>query len=113
MMRIDLPQCNFKYCRYCFDGNCTGKEIHRERCEFLERAPTVDAVPVRWISVEDKLPDSQSWYFVCFKQGWPTEAWWTGEQWDDFTTCNAISECVTHWMHLPNPPGAKMEREGR
>lgn len=32
-MRIDLPCCSFKNCRYCFDGNCTNKtEI--EHCEF-------------------------------------------------------------------------------
>lgn len=24
-MRIDLPFCNLKTCRYCFDGNCTEK----------------------------------------------------------------------------------------
>ncbi len=25
-MRIDLPQCNFKNCRYSFDGNCTNRD---------------------------------------------------------------------------------------
>jgi len=25
-MRIDLPQCNFKNCRYNFDGNCTNRD---------------------------------------------------------------------------------------
>jgi hypothetical protein len=32
-MRIDLPTCGFKNCRYCFDGNCTNK-IEYEVCEF-------------------------------------------------------------------------------
>ena len=32
-MRIDLPQCNFKLCRKCFDGNCTGSENNRQDCE--------------------------------------------------------------------------------
>lgn len=32
-MRIDLPLCSFKYCRYCFDGNCT-KETEYARCEY-------------------------------------------------------------------------------
>ena len=32
-MRIDLPQCNLKNCRKCFDGNCTDK-VEYERCEF-------------------------------------------------------------------------------
>jgi hypothetical protein len=32
-MRIDLPTCGFKSCRYCFDGNCT-KKVEYDRCEY-------------------------------------------------------------------------------
>lgn len=32
-MRIDLPRCNFKNCRYCFDSNCT-KKTEYKRCEY-------------------------------------------------------------------------------
>lgn len=32
-MRIDLPCCGFKNCRYCFDGNCT-KPSKLEKCEY-------------------------------------------------------------------------------
>lgn len=32
-MRIDLPLCNLKTCRYSFDGNCTDK-IKYEECEY-------------------------------------------------------------------------------
>lgn len=34
-MRIDLPFCNFQYCRYHFDGNCT-KQSRYETCDFRE-----------------------------------------------------------------------------
>lgn len=34
-MRIDLPTCGFKLCRYCFDGNCT-KKVEYDRCEYRE-----------------------------------------------------------------------------
>lgn len=34
-MRIDLPTCGFKSCRYCFDGNCT-KKVEYDRCEYRE-----------------------------------------------------------------------------
>lgn len=30
IMRIDLPQCDFKSCRHHFDGNCRSKELFRE-----------------------------------------------------------------------------------
>ena len=32
-MRIDLPTCGFKSCRYCFDGNCTNK-VKYNKCEY-------------------------------------------------------------------------------
>jgi len=32
-MRIDLPLCNLKTCRYCFDGNCSNKNKH-DVCEY-------------------------------------------------------------------------------
>lgn len=32
-MRIDLPLCSFKPCKYCFDGNCI-KASEYERCEY-------------------------------------------------------------------------------
>lgn len=32
-MRIDLPLCNLKTCRYCFDGNCSNKNKH-DACEY-------------------------------------------------------------------------------
>lgn len=32
-MRIDLPTCGFKLCRYCFDGNCINK-VEYDRCEY-------------------------------------------------------------------------------
>jgi hypothetical protein len=34
-MRIDLPQCSFKDCRKCFDGNCLATKEYREGCEYL------------------------------------------------------------------------------
>lgn len=32
-MRIDLPQCDLKTCRCCFDGNCTDKTRY-EKCDY-------------------------------------------------------------------------------
>lgn len=32
-MRIDLPQCNFKKCMHCFDGNCVDKNRF-DTCEY-------------------------------------------------------------------------------
>lgn len=32
-MRIDLPQCNLKTCRHCFDGNCIDTDKY-EQCSY-------------------------------------------------------------------------------
>lgn len=44
-MRIDLPTCGFKNCRYCFDGNCKSK-LEYERCEYrdLKAGESVEVV---------------------------------------------------------------------
>lgn len=34
-MRIDLPCCGFKNCKFQFDGNCTNRNEY-DRCEFQE-----------------------------------------------------------------------------
>lgn len=45
-MRIDLPTCGLKTCKYCFDGNCVDKRSY-DRCEFTllkNKTLSVDAV---------------------------------------------------------------------
>ena len=32
-MRIDLPQCDLKTCRFCFDGNCINADKY-EQCSY-------------------------------------------------------------------------------
>lgn len=34
-MRMDLPQCDFKNCRRCFDHNCNSKEAYRD-CQYQQ-----------------------------------------------------------------------------
>lgn len=70
-MRIDLPLCNLKNCRYSFDGNCTRKDKY-DWCEYTLAkknafkalaetlksksqlvAPSVYAIPYRAVAVED------------------------------------------------------------
>lgn len=46
-MRIDLPGCGFKNCRFSFDGNCT-KKVEYERCEYrIAKDEIAEAEPVR------------------------------------------------------------------
>ena len=40
-MRIDLPICNFKNCKYCFDSNCTKKSEY-ERCEYRRQKAEIE-----------------------------------------------------------------------
>jgi hypothetical protein len=43
-MRIDLPVCSFKYCRYCFDCNCVAKGGVREGCQYRFLIETIENV---------------------------------------------------------------------
>ena len=63
---------------------------------------------MEWISVKDKLPDSEDVY-LCLFIGWddmefmrtldycPEDKDWTDTECIPYTT-------VTHWMPLPEPP---------
>ena len=54
-MRIDLPTCGFKSCRYCFDGNCT-KRVEYDRCEYRAYKDSLQ-VHGQWETSSDR-PDS-------------------------------------------------------
>lgn len=64
-----------------------------------------------WISVEDRLPESEGFYAVWLSDpadiGWATNVFWrarwSGSQWD---SCDPIDDDqpVTHWKHVPPPP---------
>lgn len=42
-MRIELPQCGFKQCRFQFDGNCV-KETEFDRCEYRKMKSTINSI---------------------------------------------------------------------
>ena len=83
-MRIDLPQCNFKNCRFSFDGNCTNK-IEYDRCEYrIEEDELIKAELVRhgrWVPLSygcyaDGYPVYDEWecsecHFACEGEGEP------------------------------------------
>lgn len=47
-MRIDLPCCGFKNCRYQFDGNCTNKNKY-EKCEYQYLVSQLEQKKGTWV----------------------------------------------------------------
>lgn len=77
-----------------------------------DESPTVDAVSVDWISVEDKKPTGEH-DILLYKPDWAIMLGCYLRDRDQFW-CGSISgivDGVTHWMPMPNPPGAKMVRK--
>lgn len=74
-MRIDLPQCNFKNCRFSFDGNCTNK-IEYDSCEYrIEEDELIKAEPVRhgaWNIRTFDLPREGYYCSECGTVEWRT-----------------------------------------
>lgn len=56
-MRIDLPLCSFKYCKYNFDCNCISKN-RKETCEFdiFKKAAEENSKNSGWITCAERLP---------------------------------------------------------
>lgn len=105
-MRIDLPLCSFKDCRYNFDGNCKDKG-RKEKCEFDVYKKAVEEQPKigGWTPCSDRLPETDGFYQVTVKM---TE---TGERfvekkhyksqngWDSPLTKDFIE--IVAWQPLP------------
>lgn len=64
-MRIDLPLCGFKYCRYNFDCNCINKN-RKETCEFdaYKKAFEEQSKIGDWIPCNAKMPEKDGKY-IC------------------------------------------------
>lgn len=69
----------------------------------IEQLPTVTPES-GWISVKDRLPDKNTQYIVSFKTGGVTSAWYFDYRGGFYVGGIFVSENVTHWMPLPEPP---------
>ena len=76
----------------------------------ITHAPTLTP-PNEWVSVEDRLPDSQADVLVVafWHENWQTMIGWhsdTGKKWRVITPHGEMEPGgVTHWRPLPAPPG--------
>ena len=104
-------------------GNCICKDCCTgfENCTFtLAPAPTLTP-PNEWVSVEERLPEKHSEYIVCAcDEGEPIDERIWGDTvvvcadyydgaftWYEGNTEYDISDIVTHWMSLPEPPDCR------
>ncbi len=61
---------------------------------------------MKWVSIEDKLPDENSWVLVYADGAMNCMGFYKGV-WRDWTqpqSGNIIISSITHWMELPNRP---------
>ena len=88
----------------CGKENATLKEL-------LQAADQLKTRGLRWISVEERLPEAGN-YVLCFCEDEDGYEWHTvgrvqcwDDKWDlDIDTDHEYREKVTHWMQLPEPP---------
>lgn len=69
-MRIDLPICSLKDCRYNFDCNCISKN-RKETCEFdmYKKAFEEQAKDGVWIPCNVKMPEKDGRYICTMESG--------------------------------------------
>lgn len=69
----------------------------------LRKEPTVE-MP-RWISVQERLPETYVDVLVCNGNEFITVALYDGEEWMEvIDKFEILLTSVTHWMPLPEPP---------
>lgn len=73
-------------------------EVVRDLC--IRQEPTVGG----WISVNDRLPEKKGDYLIFNTDGivWPY--WYDKEYKEWYDSSGYLTENVTHWMPLPEPP---------
>lgn len=62
-MRIDLPQCNFKECRYCSDHNCRDKTRY-DSCMFKYYAAAYEKLIKEGNFEDQKYPEIPGYYIL-------------------------------------------------
>lgn len=85
--------------------------------KIINQFPSVNAAPVGWISVKDKLPepehefDARNWYLVALSNGVVKELAYEFHNHSIFGYgWRETAYPVTHWMPLPEPPmSARMD----
>ena len=110
--------CNDEYCKDCEFCNDIDGCVHRQKEIIADRLIANGVTVQEWISVDDRSPDKDGCYIVtacdegcsCGDGIWydtvVIEAeHYKGEwSWNENGTEYDITDLVTHWMPMPNPP---------
>ena len=65
---------------------------------------------IKWIPVEERLPEEDGRYWCCDDDGGQEELKWKGGHWYGLLDPDPYPiEGITHWMPLPIPPQGKEE----
>ncbi len=98
-------------CRECFAVQLWDE---MDYCKIAERWQPWDAVtrpdwcPLHpapeWISVEERLPEKRKWVLCLCRTGSQDVLWRQNDGWYHDHYHQYMSEFVTHWMPLPEPP---------
>jgi hypothetical protein len=62
-------------------------------------------IALEWISVADALPDDEAVVLIALNDGDVLTGYRDGGIWRCVDAMPIAPEGVTHWMHLPPPPG--------
>jgi hypothetical protein len=84
---------------YIAENSRSKGEVCRAAAEMLEKS--------RWISVEEKLPETNGDVIICFDRcGADIGRGWYDKKYNAWVMDNGFMCCynVTHWMALPEPP---------
>lgn len=95
------------------EWDCGYNTAMAEMQEFIKQLPAADVQPVpQWISVDDRLPESEKEVLVWYKYTWDAgftsygfgiNVWYSNtKQWRDGCLLKSVE--VLYWQLLPEPP---------
>ena len=110
--------CNDEYCKDCEFCNDIDGCVHRQKEIIADRLIANGVTVQEWISVKDRLPETDGIYIVCDCRlnGNPwihtagfikaSSSWCElhGVYYDDGYGRYSEQDKITHWMPMPHPP---------
>ena len=100
-----------------FNDELVVRTVYKDLAEFIQNAPTIYPPKTKWISVEERLPETGKEVLAHGSWGGSKKTAVArysqrDDAWCAYSPLGTVAfVAITHWMPLPEPPGEEENNE--